>query len=1684
MGSPTVQTQWSAAVPHGRRECLLSRGGECGGPITTHDANNTDQDQITSATVVPLAGQPQPIALKETCRHSSASAIQQLQSIPRYDAVGVTHTKRAKSSAAAAAASTAIQHFSSSTSVYHPDTNASSKPRQGYTSFFTRPSSATATFRGTTNGSSLPHPALKSRSISAAQQRQLQHPRTLPRHAKNAQSNCSHTRPLLAAHPQESVKAAPSGDGRRHLGKNLIAVPPVATTAQMRAFSNKTLYVRPRSESFTCTSLPDSQPASANHKSIQVLKVRHSGSPTARAQYTDMMSNNAVRGPESLSQGNQCDFLPAPRPHNVSLMDTREQVTLDDPNAKSAHSSHHCSASMVKLQQPRQVSTGSSPQIGQAYPPRTREDGTDSCTPGCQFVESGVGDNGCGTHHLLDEYQASEEREMAVPFTPQAAAGVAGIEIGPAAGEWNLPRIQQRIIAARLQAEVHQHFTSAVEILLAVQMSLDVDYQEASQRSGRREPAPVFLLTPAQRAYYADLIGRELQYVTALWTAKLQSTESPTLAFAMPAVNRLRGTAGNNAVLHGELPDPTRATGAAAKEEDSGVGNKIHTRAVERLIPSMKHPLTSPAHATHRTASSTSCPNSDTPAHSAVASSLTSMDHRLSKAASCKSTPVGFREVREMQTSVHRSRPPRDSSTDSFNDGEAEASHDSSSKVKASSPRTPASNACSISATSTHASGPALYVIPEIFALHSPAEPSGPCKKPVQCNRRHGRQPIPRKTYLIEAISTNSSIKELSSVWDDKMLGSKTHGPFDASVMQRIRQHSTEMKTRSLNEAQNPREARSPSHSKPFALTAECSDGRGTGHHGSLLSQTPLARSSESSRRQASQRKAGSNVFHLSPSQLTESAAEFYVNGGAVASAPPLECTTTDTALHRAEDAPSLVSARAGSSQTLSSTASLVAFNSCSLSTPQRHHPAHLSESDVDAAARLTCQQTAQGGSIQAPLRPPSPITKDTCACGSAPAPSTLLAVATSGGASVKTQPVSANVSSGAPASPVSSSRPLSYVKDGGQHSELSVASASSAVKRCHMAQQGELLADKQRQSTTSFSVKAASDMQLSSGIHTSSAHPRHLHCRSSSDGSTATNGIISAITTEMTSITPTACSTGAQDGDGDHQESWRFLHPSSSTRVLAAWDENESPFPCLVSTQRPYAYEHKTIICDDGQPCKRLILCKPEQLPLRTRMHGTNTGISAPSNASPDGVSESAPPHPRSPTLHLTPTHSQPTPPTLVIVGANARSLQGSQTQLQHEECTNTDSTVNSHGPRTSPVVTSASQEAERLEEHLPLAMAATHAVEASPPEEEEACISDDERAVLERSAVESVVMRNTSSADPEKKDLVLNVSTVDDSASQDHSSGALLREAVVNGGSEASSSGAAGCPESGLQTTDGTCVNKERREFIFSGDVAQSWLDEEGSLSGNYYNAYRVKLKREEATSLKWRGPPVFNLRAIAAAGDGDVEGGPHSGHDNRSTSPCTAATDTAAEEPSAALATDALHRARLPGGMPDGVTKTSTKRTDIHFEAPRGLLKSRDQASQHQQPSHSEMLRQSSSHPFTRHSAVTAAAVTERDDQSRRADMSNAHPLPRSSVEAKTAREGLERPRATAIPTSLSPDSFTQLPHDKVYGDDNFIMFRRAAAAAVSASRPGMPGATQRKHPETSRSTRAHPWPTSVL
>ncbi|KAI5685502.1 hypothetical protein MNV84_04699 [Leishmania braziliensis] len=1740
MEPPTERGQWHAAGWYGKCDGVASARREHARLGTTLGVEDTNNNQVTSvAAGMTSARQPSQFSLTATTRHHDKSSRQHLLSIEQDNGLGGTHTRQTKScTAVVAAATAATRPFFSAASVRHPAASVSSQEWQSCSAFFACPPSAADTLPNIMNYSSVSHPALRSRSISAFQQQQLQYLRILSSHSSSAQSSLFYDRPSSAAprtddsrletlgsaavHSPGSATSLSSGNRFGLSAMNLMKAPPVATTAQMRAFSNKTLYARPRPASFTYTSFSDSQLAEPNHDLAEVLGVGNNSSPTARTQRAGMITNSAARGPEPLSQSRQRRPLSTPRSRHTSTMEEREQAVVGDAIVKAAQRIRSRPESMVPYQQPRQTSDGLPPRAVQMHAQGTRADAADSGTSGCQSGEyASIEENGY-SDHFFEEGEASEELKMVIPFTPQAAAGAAGIEIGPAAGEWNLPRIQQRILAARSQAEVHQHFTSAIEILLAVQMSLDVDYQEASQGGGGGESASGFSLTPTQRAYYADLVGRELQYVTALWMAKLQYTESPTLTATAPATNRLREAVSITSP-YTVPPDATLATEARWEENRPRSSNSQGSRTSRRTA----------THMTNSTAASTRQPNGATPAHADVAVNCAWTGHRFLKRSLRKKARVEFQEAPVTQASPHLARPPRDSVTDDFCRGGSEASHLSSvlgdtnsSKVRASSPHTSASDGRVISTTGICESNQPVHVVPACLTLHSTTEFAQRSVQSSLIRQRRTKQPIRRDPCLIEALSTDSSLlEELPSLWDDEVLGPKLHSPFESAVIERVRDLSTPVKKPSANAPKTATEEKSSSHSSPLRHTAESSNGHTTSHRGSLVEDVSSTHSSGGSGRRVSKRRASRYVCQLSPSRLPMPFAEWYATRDAVTPAMVTsEHRTAATALHKTEDAASPVSPHVRSSDALS------AVPDCSFRhIPERDRPIPSAETDVDSAdAPLSCRHAGAGGSIHSLLRSSSPTTGDTCPRGQPPASSTLSA--------------GAGDFNAAPASGVSLRRPPLYVEDGEQHDELSMSDTSSVAKPHHIARQSVVFSPRWRKSSVSLSIIDTScDLHLLADSYTDSTHPLSLHRSSGGDDSITSSGIISTFATTITgtgvadySFTtatarssiivtaassvaeqgenvfplpvcglvpmqhsasplsfprpqaspvaahhsptatphrssptlPTASNTGVQhicvtcvpsegtaaadygnhhyphghhrtqnlqkgilNGNPGHQESSQLLSSPVSTSFLAVWDEDEQHDPPSSCPHMPYAYEYKAIVCSDGQPHKRLILCKPGGPFHSARLNHTYTGFAAASDASQRGGSESAPSRSLSPTPALTPTYPQDTVSTPAQLRGNESTLPSPWAELHHHERSDVQDDVEANESRTSPVATSTSLVAEQLEECLPLPMLNTQSVVASHPLQG-ACMADDERAMVECIALKSVEMPNRPLADYESWEAVLTSSPKDESALGGDCSAALINGALINGENEVSVPATVAAPEPGLQDADGNRVPGGRCQFIFSGDVAQCWLDEEGYRAGNYCNPYRVELQRAEATALKWYGLSGHNRRIMSDVSGADVANPQHTAHGGRSVSLAATATVTSAEKPSAEVSAETLRKAGSVGCLHGDATSACREAASI-CTAPREWLKTRRREQQRQQTPQPGMDRERSCRLLASCGAPTSATSTESRGRGSDVDITKTLGFLRSSVlETEIMRGGEAHVHSAVRHSSLPPASVTQL------------------------------------------------------
>ncbi|KPA86862.1 hypothetical protein ABB37_00909 [Leptomonas pyrrhocoris] len=166
----------------------------------------------------------------------------------------------------------------------------------------------------------------------------------------------------------------------------------------------------------------------------------------------------------------------------------------------------------------------------------------------------------------------------------------------------------------------------------------------------------------------------------------------------------------------------------------------------------------------------------------------------------------------------------------------------------------------------------------------------------------------------------------------------------------------------------------------------------------------------------------------------------------------------------------------------------------------------------------------------------------------------------------------------------------------------------------------------------------------------------------------------------------------------------------------------------------------------------------------------------------------------------------------------------------------------------------------------------------------EMEAHLSDDERIEPTRGAAKSVAMpdrRTTSPAQPEMEAHLSDDERIEPTrgAHKPVSASLEMTGEVRMCGSRLlvfrRPKSRAHKPEAVALAADCTMVSEGTTEvcaeerfaktapsFLFSGDVAQCWLDDEGYQLGRYFNPYRTVVPREEATGLKWCGPAVRNL------------------------------------------------------------------------------------------------------------------------------------------------------------------------------------------------------------------------------
>ncbi|KAG5499557.1 hypothetical protein JIQ42_05030 [Leishmania sp. Namibia] len=1716
MESHTVQPHWNAAVECGMCDHVpRPRQAHTGFGVALDAADSDLNQSVHAATSTTSARQPSLLSPTAASARSGKSAVHHLQSRKCSDDLGGTHAS--SPIAVVAAKTTAIRPpFSSAAIFRHPAVSVSLQARRSCSSFATVTSSAAATSLSPKNGFFAPHPVLKSRSISALQQQPLQY---LGRWSNGGSS--AHSRSLDSRSPSPE----PRRDEPQLMASRTAAVQargsaaslPVAATTLICGVSDKALYARPRSASFTYTSLSDSQLTEPSRESAPVEAVENSTSSTARSQRAGMANNSMARDPELLSQSGRSRSSLAPLPHCASDMNEPEQVAVGDARAKAAQRTRSGSASLVSRRQPQQTSG----------------------TPDYHFDVSGIDHSGCSSGCLCEESQTHGGEKVGIPFTPQAAAGAAGIEIGPAAGEWNLPRIQQRILAARLQAQVRQHFTSAVEILVSVQMSLDADYREASQGGGGGVLASGSSLTPAQRAYYADLVGRELQDVAALWMTKLKSTESLALAPTAQMVDRLQGTAESIAASCAVSPGATTAIEAEREEDDTvRCGNSRSSSrskpSVAERITSLEHRFSASTQAANRAATSTSRPDSPTPIHAAVAVDFASTGHRSPRSSPLKMTQDASQVPDEVQACAHHSRQPRANATiDCYPEGSEASQHSSvlsannNSKAWVSSAHTFASSERGMSATSIRGSDHLIREVSARSKLHETPESGQHCEQRLSFHRRSGRQPIRRKQCLMDALSTDSSfVKELSSVWDDEILGPQVHGPFDSAVMERVQCSSRQMKVPSINALQAATQARPSADSIPFSHRADDSYGCGTRHRSSLVSATSPTRGSG---RRDSLSRARPHVQQLSPRRLPMPSAEWHVNLDVAVAAATRGRQTTATALDNMESAATPVSPHQQSARATPLTVSPAAPYSSSRHMPERHCPDHSAETGVDAATPPARLHTGPGESFQSPLRPSTPIKKETCAGDSASAAFTVSAMLPAGEATVEMQPAAAGDANVAPASPVYQTTPRLYREEFERQHDSQLSDAGSAARLCCIAQQETAFTVKQKQSSESRSVaKGSCDLQQSIDAHISSEHHSLLHFSSVDDDSTATGTADNLFTTPAVaaSITDTAASgaawreecvcrvpvdgpahrhhrpsslsspqlqaspasahnsstvapprsspvyttassTGVQD-DGSRstpsetiaaaadchrhqhqrkhhevqprqkaplkenrsrQESLRSLSAPSSTSLLAARNEDgrRSLRRSYARISHAYNYEYKTIVCSDGQPHKRLILCKSVCPSHNTHISDTHTEFVLPNNASQHRFSEPVTPRSLSPTSSPSPMYPQHPVAVPLQREANETTSLGFRGSAQHHERPDAHDAAEARESCPPPADTAISLVAEVHEECLSLTV---------PHTQPETCVVGNSCASAE--------MPSTHLTDGEIGGAVQTASPESGPVSREDLADAPMDAAAVDGEKEANAPAAAVASQSGSPGNGGNGIGGGRRPFIFSGDVIQWWLDEDGVLSGRYYNPYRVQLPRADATALKWCGPPVCNLRGDApAAGHGNGANLPHAALDGHADSSAATATATAAAERNATVPTNALSTASSAGRTHSSAPRACPEPADIHADAPREWLKTRRQGQQHQQPPPSE-----------------------------------------------TVRGGEAHARSAATRRSVPPTLFTQPRHRQLCFDDEFNMFRRAAAAAVAsvtadaASRVGAAGATQQTRSGTPGAKRASPCKSAAL
>ncbi|KPI83628.1 hypothetical protein ABL78_7331, partial [Leptomonas seymouri] len=613
-------------------------------------------------------------------------------------------------------------------------------------------------------------PAYRSRSASvlALQQRQMH--RFVSRRSAGETLLASEDRPSEVS---RDPPLAPAQRGGTVPITSAVLLHPFTATPRMRSVANKALYVRPRSDSASLSSSSsDSLQGSDNEASegepVCDDAVERSADPQGCSSQ-ELVARSSPAPPGARRRRP----MTSPRPfHNLTVTDVG--VFLLDASSQT-----HLAPSQRRGSVLHWTSTVVAPIEPNSAP----------LTPlGCRSNEGSLGFADAGEAPTAN----GEEELMGLPLTPSAAEGASGGEVGHAAGEWNLPRIQQRIVAARAQAEVYQCFTRAMEILLAVQMSLDVDCGESnagSERGGR----PAMRLTPMQRAYYADLVGREMQRVTALWMTKLKPGE-PRLATALSPLPPSDTTEGQ--------PLNRSSNSSHRTSRRASVSSSCTASAGSRHA-SVPHRTASPSQ------SSEECLRNDAQGPRSGTSWLHAPPRK-----SLRADPV-TRQARAVPRPTHApaegnatAAPLSPSHTQIFG---GVSTHSSNGAVScASDANVDAGDAAhlrspliSMHEDSSFHAFPVFSTVPRslkaIIARPPTKAPLRKHSKTAGPNRRkkNGRAPIRRPNCKVDVIDMDSDApRELSSRWDDSALGLFPHSPFEPDYTNRShRSTAAEMST-------------------------------------------------------------------------------------------------------------------------------------------------------------------------------------------------------------------------------------------------------------------------------------------------------------------------------------------------------------------------------------------------------------------------------------------------------------------------------------------------------------------------------------------------------------------------------------------------------------------------------------------------------------------------------------------------------------------------------------------------------------------------------------------------------------------------------------------------------------------------------------------------------------------------